>query len=68
MAILKIIKEAEIKGILINQKNIRTRLNITKPTLKKRVNSLIELQYIFFEEKGNHKYFRLTSLGNSIIK
>jgi len=68
MTILKIIKEAETKGILINQKDMRIKLNITKPTMKKRVNNLMELQYIFFEKKGNHKYIRLTQLGNSIIK
>jgi len=67
MGILKIIKETEIKGILINQRNLMTRLNITKPTMKKRLDDLIDLQYIFFEEKGNHKYFKLTPLGDSII-
>jgi len=67
MGILKIIKETEIKGILINQRNLRTRLSITKPTMKKRLDDLIDLQYIFFEEKGNHKYFKLTPLGDSII-
>ena len=68
MDILRIIKEAETKGVLINQRSMRNKLNITKPTIKKRVNNLMELQYIFFEEKGNHKYIRITPLGNSIIK
>ena len=68
MNILKTIKEAETKGILIDQKDMRTKLNITKPTMKKRANNLVELQYISFEEKGNHKYIKLTQLGNSIIK
>jgi len=67
MDILRIIKDAEIKGVLINQSKVRNTLNITKPTLKKRVDSLIELQYIFFEDKGNNKYLRLTKLGNSLI-
>ncbi len=67
MNILKIIKEAEIKGILINQRNLRTRLNITKPTLKKKLDNLLDLQYIFFEEKGNNKYLKLTPLGDSIL-
>ncbi len=68
MNILKIIKESEIKGVLINQKNLRKRLNITKPTMKKRLNNLMDLQYVFFEEEGNHKYLKLTHLGDSIIK
>ena len=34
MEILKIIKKSEIKGVLINQTDLRYGLNITKPTLK----------------------------------
>jgi predicted transcriptional regulator len=68
MNILAVIKEYEVKGVLINQSKIRSKLNITKPTLKKRLDSLIELNYIFFEKDGNDKYLKLTSLGNSIIK
>ena len=67
MNILKIIKEAEVKGVLINQNNIRTRLNITKPTMKKRLDNLMDLQYIFFEEEGNNKYLKFTPLGDSIL-
>jgi len=67
MNILKIINEAREKGILINQRKMGKLLNITKPTLKKRVDALLELQYVFFEDKGNHKYFRITSLGDSLI-
>ena len=65
--ILRIIKNFENKGVLINQKKIATELNITKPTFKKRVDLLIELNYISFEEKGNNKYVKITSLGNSFI-
>ena len=68
MSILHIIKEFEVKGILINQSKIRTRLNITKPTMKKRVDTLIDLKYILFEKEGNDKYIRITPLGDSIIK
>jgi len=68
MAILKIIKEAENNGVLINQKKMRDSLNITKPTMKKRVDSLIELKYIYFEKKGNNNYLRLTELGNSFSR
>ncbi len=67
MEILRIIKEAEVKGVLINQKGIMRRLNITKPTMKKRVDALLDLQYVFFEEEGNHKYLKLTPLGDSIV-
>lgn len=68
MSILVVIKEYEVKGVLINQSKVRSRLNITKPTMKKRLDSLIELKYIFFEKDGNDKYLKLTKLGNSIIK
>jgi hypothetical protein len=67
MNILKILDGSNKKGILINQRKMRESLNITKPTLKKRVNILLELKYIIFEEQGNHRYFILTELGKSII-
>jgi len=67
MAILKIIKKEERKGVLINQRKMREILRITKPTLKKRIDVLLELQYISFEEKGNNRYFILTTLGDSIL-
>ncbi len=68
MGILKIIKDAEIKGVLINQTYLRAKLKITKPTLKKRLNHLMALHYIDFEVRGNHKYIILTELGESIIR
>jgi DNA-binding MarR family transcriptional regulator len=68
MSILAIIKEYEVKGVLLNQSKIQKKLNVTKPTMKKRLDSLIELKYVFFEKEGNDKYIKLTSLGNSIIK
>jgi len=68
MIILQIIKESEVKGILVNQSKIRTKLNITKPTMKKRVDTLIELKYIFLEKEGTAKYLRITPLGDSVIK
>ncbi len=68
MEILKIIKESESKGVLINQTDLRARLKITKPTLKKRLGNLVDLHYISFEVRGNHKYLILTELGYSIVK
>lgn len=67
MEILKIIKAEENKGIMINQRKMEGILKITKPTLAKRVNALLELQYISFEKKGNNKYFVLTDLGKSLL-
>lgn len=66
MEIIKIIKKEKEKGVLINQRKMRELLSITKPTLKKRINTLLELGYITFEENGNHRYFVLTTLGDSI--
>ena len=68
MEILKIVKEAELKGVLINQRNLMAKLKITKPTLKKRLDDLIDLHYINFEARGNHKYLILTRSGNSILR
>ncbi|MCK5699116.1 MAG: winged helix-turn-helix transcriptional regulator [Candidatus Aenigmarchaeota archaeon] len=68
MQILRIIKEAEVKGVLINQTELMSRLKITKPTLKKRLGNLMDLHYVSFEVRGNHKYLILTELGDSIVK
>lgn len=68
MSILKIIKEAEVKGVVVNQRESRTKLNITKPTLKKRIDNLISLNYVSFEKKGNNKYLKITPIGNSLLK
>jgi len=68
MAIMKTINDESIKGVLTNQSKLMKLLDVTKPTIKKRIDSLIELQYISFEENGNNKYLRLTELGNSLIK
>ena len=67
MEILKIIKDKKKKGVMINQTQMRKAINITKPTLKKKVDALIELQYISFKKRGNNKYFILTELGNSVV-
>lgn len=66
--ILKLIENYENKNILLNQKNILIKLNITKPTMKKRIDTLEKLNYIFFEKNGNHKYLKLTKQGKKIIK
>jgi len=65
--ILEVIKDSEIKGVLINQTGLISKLKITKPTLKKRLESLLVLNYISIELKGNHKYIILTDKGNSIL-
>lgn len=65
--ILKIIKNEKIKGVMINQRKMRGILKITKPTLKKRVDALLELQYISFEKEGNNRYFILTEKGEALI-
>jgi len=67
MKILIIIKNEKNKGILINQRKMREILNITKPTLKKRIDSLLELQYIDFEKQGNNSYFVLTEKGELVF-
>jgi len=67
MEILKIIKNEKNKGLLINQRKMRDLLNITKPTLKKRIDSLLELQYINFEKQGNNSYLALTNKGELLF-
>jgi len=68
MAILKTINDQNMKGVLTNQVKLMKILDVTKPTMKKRIDQLIEFQYIFFEENGNNKYIKLTKLGNSLIR
>ena len=68
MEILGIIKSEGRKGIMINQRKMRELLGITKPTLKKRVEALLELRYVTFEKRGNHRYFVLTELGESFFE
>ncbi len=68
MEILKIIKGYEQKMVMINKKKLMQKLNITKPTLQKRLKSLSELRYIDNYKKGNNDYIRLTPQGNSILE
>ncbi|MCK5107345.1 MAG: hypothetical protein KAQ83_01340 [Nanoarchaeota archaeon] len=66
--ILEIIKKSEADRIMINLIGLMKLLKITKPTLKKRIDQLVYLNYIYFEKQGNNKYIRLTNIGNSILK
>jgi len=68
MVILRALKESQINGILINQITLMKKIDITKPTMKKRIETLLELDYINFEKEGNNKYIKLTELGNTIVK
>lgn len=67
MKILIIIRNEKNKGLLINQRKMREILKITKPTLKRRIDSLLELQYIEFEKQGNNSYFILTEKGELLF-
>ena len=67
MKILTIIRNEKNKGLLINQRKMRGILNITKPTLKNRIDSLLELEYIDFEKQGNNSYFVLTEKGELLF-
>jgi DNA-binding MarR family transcriptional regulator len=66
--ILEIVKESEIKGVIINLRSIRKIIKITKPTLKKRIDQLVYLNYISFEKQGNNKYIKITTLGDSLLR
>jgi DNA-binding MarR family transcriptional regulator len=68
MDILKTIQDQNSKGVLINQAKLMKILNVTKPTMKKRLNQLIYLEYIQYETNGNNKFLMITHLGKSIIK
>ena len=68
MDILKVINTEKEKGVLVNQVKLMKLLDVTKPTMKKRLDQLIAFDYISYEENGNNKYIKLTSLGLSIIK
>jgi DNA-binding MarR family transcriptional regulator len=66
--ILIVIDNSTNKNILPNNKYLLSTLNITKPTLKKRLESLENLEYILYEKKGNNKYLKLTDKGKAFIK
>lgn len=66
--ILEIIRDAENKNIVLNQNKFLSILKVTKPTMKKKIERLINLKYISIEEKGNYKYLKLTNEGKSILK
>jgi predicted transcriptional regulator len=68
MEILRLIKEHEEKMVMINKKRLMQKLNITKPTLQKRLNSLRDLKYVNYYKKGNNNYIRLTPLGDSLLE
>lgn len=68
MNILIAINSEKEKGVLVNQAKLMKILNITKPTMKKRLSQLIDFEYISFEENGNSKYIKITPLGMSVIK
>lgn len=66
--ILEIIKESEIRNTKTNLVTIRKRIDVTKPTLKKRIDNLLYLNYIVIEKEGNNKYIKITDLGESLLK
>lgn len=68
MAILRAISAEKEKGVLVNQAKLMKLLDVTKPTMKKRLDQLERLGYVSFEEEGNNKYVKLTSAGNSLVK
>ncbi|MGM5483983.1 MAG: hypothetical protein ACQER9_03650 [Nanobdellota archaeon] len=68
MDILLFIDIEKKKGILLNQSRLIRKLNITKPTMKKRLNQLIDMEYIYFEKEGNKKYIKMTDKGKSVLK
>lgn len=68
MNILIVINNEKEKGVLVNQVELMKLLDITKPTIKKRLDQLIAFDYVYFEENGNNKYIKLTPLGLLIIK
>jgi len=68
MEILSSIDSSTGKQILPNNKHLLLALKITKPTLKKRLDALTNLEYIYYEKKGNNKYLKLTDKGKSFIK
>jgi len=68
MKILLVINSSTCKQIMPNNKYLLLALKITKPTLKKRLDALTNLEYIYYEKKGNNKYLKLTAKGKLLIK
>ncbi len=67
MKVLKVIKTEQEKGIMVNQVRLMKLLDVTKPTIRKRLEQLEELEYIFFEKEGNNKYIKLTKIGDRLV-
>jgi len=68
MDILNLIEVSENNNLLLNNTNLLRKLKITKPTFKKRIDALINLNYISYEKNGTSKYLRLTNKGKTFLK
>jgi DNA-binding MarR family transcriptional regulator len=67
LEILKFIYKETLLGNIITYGKIGRFLKITKPTTKKRIEALIQMNYITIETKGRRKIIKLTYKGNFIF-
>ena len=68
MDILHVIAKEQEKGVLVNQAKLMRSLDVTKPTIRKRVEQLRSLGHIIWAEEGNRKIIRLTPAGHAILR
>lgn len=68
MDIIEIIDSEKNRGMLVNQTKLIKLLNVTKPTIKKRLEQLNRLGYIYFEVRGKNKYIKLSQLAEKLVQ
>jgi uncharacterized membrane protein len=68
MDVLQEIKDANGRGIMINQQYLVRKLHTTKPTMRKRLERLYRMHYIAFEKEGNNKHIIMTREGKSLAR
>lgn len=67
LKILRYIYEENKSGIKPSYNNIGQKLNISKPTVRKRIKELIIIGYIKEMEKGRNKVIDLTDMGRNLF-
>ena len=65
---LKVIHEKSLKNVSSSYETIMKDLKITRPTIRKRMGTLVYTGYIIEERKGNKKSFLLTCKGEQIFR
>jgi PAS domain S-box-containing protein len=66
--ILKYIYKRKMENVSPSYDNLIKELNISRPTARKRINSLLNLGYIIENKKGREKVFEFTDKGKRLFR